>query len=139
MALSCVHCINFFPFFLFSLENCPILGVEKSGWSPLSIARRNRVRHFSFYFSCRVFESPRLHVSLIIHITSNTVWYDRGDATDALPLLYVKNTSGPCCMVQNTRTRGHDAIVLSYISRAVRPNGHVALPVLYSAAHGPHS
>ena len=51
-----------------------------------SIARRNQVMHFSFYFSCRVFASPRLHASLIIHIISYMVWYDRGDATDALPL-----------------------------------------------------
>ena len=53
----------FFLFSFFPLEIFPILGVEKSGWSPPSIAGRNRLTHFSFYFSGRVFAPPRSHAS----------------------------------------------------------------------------
>ena len=49
--------------------------MEKSGWSPPSIAGRNRLTHFSFYFSGRVFAPPRSHASHIIRIAYYTVWY----------------------------------------------------------------
>ena len=89
----------FSPFSFFPLENCPIFGVEKSGWSPPSIARRNQWLSF-----------PSILAVMFLHLlgytrhsscfdTSHLTWYNTAalivlfrthfvKREDMLPLLY---------------------------------------------------